>query len=122
MGLISAAFNLDRRLEGGAGRATEARMSGQPSYLGVATAGWVAALKSSDSLERGLAPHALAEIGRAAREATRSSCGGSSIETANHRNARHRSACDLVTGKLKMFASLLLPVIEHGTGAAQAAA
>ena len=38
-------------------------MSGQPSYLGVATAGWVAALKSSDSLERRLAAHALAEIG-----------------------------------------------------------
>ena len=45
-------------------------MSGQPSsYLGVATAGWVAALKSSDSLERRLAAHALAEIGRTAREA-----------------------------------------------------
>jgi uncharacterized protein (DUF2336 family) len=44
-------------------------MSGQPSYLGVATAGWVAALKSSDSLERRLAAHALAEIGRMAREA-----------------------------------------------------
>jgi HEAT repeat protein len=36
-------------------------MSAQPSYLGVATAGWVAALKSSDSLERRLAAHALAE-------------------------------------------------------------
>jgi HEAT repeat protein len=44
-------------------------MSGQPSYLEVATAGWVAALKSSDSLERRLAAHALAEIGRMAREA-----------------------------------------------------
>jgi hypothetical protein len=44
-------------------------MSRQPSYLGVATAGWVAALKSSDSLERRLAAHALAEIGRMAREA-----------------------------------------------------
>src|ERR1700758_2610890 len=44
-------------------------MSGQPSYLGVVTAGWVAALKSSDSLERRLAAHALAEIGRMAREA-----------------------------------------------------
>ena len=30
-------------------------MSEQPSYLGVATADWVAALKSSDSLERRLA-------------------------------------------------------------------
>jgi len=44
-------------------------MSGQPSYLGVVTARWVAALKSSDSLERRLAAHALAEIGRMAREA-----------------------------------------------------
>src|SRR5215472_13505327 len=44
-------------------------MSGQPSYLGVVTAGWVAALKSRDSLERRLAAHALAEIGRMAREA-----------------------------------------------------
>src|SRR5215475_4444235 len=44
-------------------------MSGQPSYLGVVTAGWVAALKSSDSLERRLAAHALAEIGRMAPEA-----------------------------------------------------
>ena len=44
-------------------------MSRQPSYLGVATAGWVAALKSSDSLERRLAAHALAEIGRTAPEA-----------------------------------------------------
>src|SRR6266478_9592524 len=44
-------------------------MSEQPSYLGVATADWVAALKSSDSLERRLAAHALAEIGRTAREA-----------------------------------------------------
>ena len=44
-------------------------MFGQPSYLGVATADWVAALKSSDSLERRLAAHALAEIGRSAREA-----------------------------------------------------
>ncbi len=44
-------------------------MFGQPSYLGVATADWVAALKSSDSLERRLAAHALAEIGRTAREA-----------------------------------------------------
>jgi hypothetical protein len=45
----------------------------QPSYLGVGTAGWVAALKSSDPLERRLAAHALAEIGGAAREA--SACG-----------------------------------------------
>ena len=44
-------------------------MSTQPSYLGVATASWVAALKSSDSLERRLAAHALAEIGPAAPEA-----------------------------------------------------
>jgi HEAT repeat protein len=44
-------------------------MVGQPSYLGVATGDWVAALKSSDSLERRLATHALAEIGPAAREA-----------------------------------------------------
>jgi len=41
----------------------------QSSYLGVAIADWVAALKSSDPLERRLAAHALAEIGRAAREA-----------------------------------------------------
>ena len=45
------------------------RMFAQSSYLGVATAGWVAALKSSDSLERRLAAHALAEIGRMAPEA-----------------------------------------------------
>jgi HEAT repeat protein len=45
------------------------RMFGQSSYLGVATADWVAALKSSDSLERRLAAHALAEMGRTAREA-----------------------------------------------------
>jgi HEAT repeat protein len=44
-------------------------MSGQPSYLGVATMDWVAALKSGDSLERRLAAHALAEIGRTARDA-----------------------------------------------------
>ena len=44
-------------------------MFGQQSYLGVATADWVAALKSSDPLERRLAAHALAEIGPAAREA-----------------------------------------------------
>jgi hypothetical protein len=44
-------------------------MFGQPAYLGVATAHWVATLKSSDSLERRLAAHALAEIGRTAREA-----------------------------------------------------
>jgi HEAT repeat protein len=44
-------------------------MFGQPSYLGVATADWVAALKSSDSLERRLAAHALAEIGQTARVA-----------------------------------------------------
>ena len=44
-------------------------MVGQPSYLGVATDDWVAALKSSGSLERRLAAHALAEIGPAAREA-----------------------------------------------------
>jgi len=41
----------------------------QSSYLGVAIVDWVAALKSSDALERRLAAHALAEIGRAAREA-----------------------------------------------------
>ena len=39
------------------------------SYLGVETADWVAALKSSDPLERRLAAHALAEIGGAARKA-----------------------------------------------------
>ena len=44
-------------------------MSGQPSYLGVVTADWVAALSSSDSLERRLAAHALGEIGRMAGEA-----------------------------------------------------
>jgi HEAT repeat protein len=44
-------------------------MVGQPSYLGVATGDWVAALKSNDSLGRRLAAHALAEIGPAAREA-----------------------------------------------------
>jgi|GEM_PF-6660983 len=44
-------------------------MVGQPSYLGVATGDWVAALKSSSSLERRLAAHALAEIGPAAQEA-----------------------------------------------------
>src|SRR5262252_10913990 len=44
-------------------------MVGQPSYLGVETGDWVAALRSSDSLERRLASHALAEIGPAAREA-----------------------------------------------------
>ena len=44
-------------------------MVGEPSYLGVATGAWVAALKSSDPLERRLAAHALAEIGPAAREA-----------------------------------------------------
>ena len=44
-------------------------MVGQPSYLGGETADWVAALKSSDSLERRLAAHALAEIGPAARDA-----------------------------------------------------
>jgi HEAT repeat protein len=44
-------------------------MSGQRSYLGVATPAWIATLKSSDALERRLAAHALAEIGRAAREA-----------------------------------------------------
>jgi HEAT repeat protein len=43
-------------------------MIGQPSYLGVATSDWIAALKSSDPLERRLATHALAEIGPAARE------------------------------------------------------
>ena len=42
----------------------------QPSYLGVAPGDWIAALRSSDSLERRLASHALAEIGpAAAREA-----------------------------------------------------
>src|SRR5262245_16774372 len=44
-------------------------MFGPPSYLGVATAGWIASLKSSDPLERRLAAHALAEIGGTAREA-----------------------------------------------------
>jgi HEAT repeat protein len=44
-------------------------MIGPPSYLGVAPGDWIAALKSSDSLERRLASHALAEIGPAAREA-----------------------------------------------------
>ena len=44
-------------------------MVGQPSYLGVATGDWVAALKSSDALERRLAAHALAEIGPVAQEA-----------------------------------------------------
>jgi HEAT repeat protein len=44
-------------------------MVGQPSYLGVATGDWVAALKSSDALERRLAAHALAEVGPAAQEA-----------------------------------------------------
>jgi HEAT repeat protein len=44
-------------------------MVGQPSYLGVATGDWAAALKSNDALERRLAAHALAEIGPAAREA-----------------------------------------------------
>ena len=44
-------------------------MVGQSSYLGVATGDWVAALNSSDSLERRLAAHALGEIGRTAREA-----------------------------------------------------
>ena len=34
-------------------------MVGRPSYLGVAISDWVAALKSSDSLERRLAAHAL---------------------------------------------------------------
>src|ERR1700746_775033 len=43
-------------------------MFGQPSYLGVVTAGWVAALKSSDSLERRLAAHALAGVSRMAPE------------------------------------------------------
>ena len=42
-------------------------MLGHLSYLGVSTEDWVAALKSSNSLERRLAAHALAEIGRAAR-------------------------------------------------------
>ena len=40
-----------------------------PSYLGVAIGDWVAALKSSDPLERRLASHALAQIGPAAQEA-----------------------------------------------------
>ena len=44
-------------------------MVGQPSYLGVETGDWIAALKSGDSLQRRLAAHALAEIGPAAREA-----------------------------------------------------
>src|SRR5262249_11940972 len=41
----------------------------QLSYLGVAPGDWIAALRSSDSLERRLASHALAEIGPAARGA-----------------------------------------------------
>jgi HEAT repeat protein len=41
----------------------------QPSYLGIASGDWVAALKSSDPLERRLAAHALGEIGSAAPEA-----------------------------------------------------
>ena len=41
----------------------------QPSYLGLAPGDWIAALRSSDSLERRLAAHALAEIGPAARKA-----------------------------------------------------
>ena len=45
------------------------RLFEQPSYLGVATADWVAALKSSNPLERRLAAHALAEIGCPAGEA-----------------------------------------------------
>ena len=44
-------------------------MVGQSSYLGITTGDWVAALKSSDSLERRLAAHALAEIGHMAPEA-----------------------------------------------------
>src|SRR5262249_21312790 len=44
-------------------------MVGQPSYLGVATGDWVTALKSSDSLERRLAAHALAGVGPRAQEA-----------------------------------------------------
>jgi len=44
-------------------------MAGQPSYLGISTGDWVAALKNRDSLERRLAAHALAEMGPAAREA-----------------------------------------------------
>jgi HEAT repeat protein len=44
-------------------------MSEQPSYLGVGSADWIAALKSSDPLQRRLAAHALAEIGSTAREA-----------------------------------------------------
>ena len=44
-------------------------MVGLPSYLGVAPGDWIAALTSSDSLERRLASHALAEIGPAARVA-----------------------------------------------------
>src|SRR5262245_18547202 len=44
-------------------------MSRQPSYLGVATAGWIAALNSNDPLERRLAAHALAEIRPMAQDA-----------------------------------------------------
>jgi HEAT repeat protein len=44
-------------------------MGGKPSYLGVAVPDWVAALKGSDPLDRRLAAHALAEIGRTAQEA-----------------------------------------------------
>ena len=41
----------------------------RPSYLGVETADWVAALKSSVPLQRRLAAHALAEIGTTTWEA-----------------------------------------------------
>jgi HEAT repeat protein len=44
-------------------------MVGEPSYLGVETSDWVAALRSADPLERRLAAHALAEIGPTGREA-----------------------------------------------------
>ena len=44
-------------------------MVARPSYLGVAAGDWIVALRSSDSLERRLASHAVAEIGPAAREA-----------------------------------------------------
>src|SRR6202048_4351436 len=43
-------------------------MSGQPSYLGVAVADWVAALKGSDPRDRLLALPALAEIARPAQD------------------------------------------------------
>jgi HEAT repeats/HEAT-like repeat len=69
MGLISAASTWTVGWRARPEGPRRERMFGRPSYLGVATADWVAALKSSDPLERRLAAHALAEIGRTAREA-----------------------------------------------------